>query len=48
MARGLFTVTLKPQVAELAHRSEAVQLTAVVPSGKVEPEGGEHVVEDSA
>jgi hypothetical protein len=34
------TVTLKEQVAWLPEASVAVQLTVVVPIGKVEPEGG--------
>ena len=34
------TVTVKVQLAELPDSSVAVQVTVVVPTGKVEPEGG--------
>jgi hypothetical protein len=35
-----FTVTVKEQLAVLPAPSVAVQVTVVVPFGKVEPEGG--------
>jgi hypothetical protein len=35
-----FTVTVNVQVAVLPEASVAVQVTVVVPFGKVEPEGG--------
>lgn len=40
----LKTVTVNEQVAVLPEASVAVQVTVVVPTGKVEPEGGTHTV----
>src|SRR5437868_3663200 len=37
------SVTLKPQVERLPAASTAAQVTVVVPTGKVEPEGGVQV-----
>jgi hypothetical protein len=37
---GWFTVTVNVQVAALLDESVLVAVTVVVPSGKVEPEGG--------
>jgi len=39
------TVTVKLQLAVLADISVAMQVTVVVPRGKVEPEGGLHAVD---
>ena len=39
-----FTVTVNPQLAELFTESFAVQLTGVVPSGKLDPDGGVQVI----
>ena len=38
------TVTVKEQLAVLPEASVAVQVTAVVPFGNVEPDGGEQLV----
>ena len=38
--RPLNTVTVKPQVAVLPDESVAVQVTVVVPTGRIEPLGG--------
>ena len=38
-----FTVTVKPQLAELFAGSFVVQLTGVVPIGKLDPDAGVHV-----
>jgi hypothetical protein len=40
---GALTVTVKVQGAILPTASVAVQVTVVVPTGKLEPDGGEHV-----
>ena len=37
------TVTVKLQLAVLPAQSQAVQVTVVVPTGKVEPDGGVQV-----
>jgi hypothetical protein len=39
------TVTVKVQLAVLPDSSAAVQVTVVVPTGKVEPEGGTQAVD---
>ena len=39
-----FTVTVNEQVPVLPAESVAVQVTVVVPTGKVEPDAGEQIV----
>ena len=43
--RHVPTVTVKVQLAVLLDSSVAVQVTVVVPTGKVEPEGGLQAVD---